>query len=75
MNFNICTVHCAECDSAVYHKLHVAGAARFRSGKGDLFTDIGGRHKVLCHCNIIILKIYDLETSSHVGVVIDKLAE
>ena len=41
MDFNVCTVHCAEGYGAVEHKLHIARTARLCAGKRNLLRNVG----------------------------------
>ena len=75
MNFNVCTVHCAEGYGAVEHKLHIARTARLCAGKRNLLRNVGGRHKLFGHCYVIILNVNNLESAVYVGVVVYHFAE
>ncbi len=56
--------------TAIEHKLHVAGAAGFGSRRGDVFADVRRGHNNLAFADVVVFDKDHLEKVSHLRIVI-----
>ena len=61
VDLNVCAVHGAEGNGAVYHQLHVAGARSLGACEGDLLGDLGGGHELLGEGYAVVLEEDDVK--------------
>ena len=59
-DLHVGTVHGAEGQRTVQHKLHVAGAGSLLGGKADLLGQIAGRDQLFSSGNVVVLDEHDL---------------
>ncbi len=74
-DLHIGTVHGAQRQRTVQHKLHVAGAGSLLGGKADLLRQVTGRDELFGSGNVVILDKYDLQPLGHFRVCGDDLGE
>ena len=67
-DLDVGAVHGAQGDSAVGHELHVAGAAGFLGGQGDLLRDIAGGDQGFGPADVVVLHHHHVQPGAHVGV-------
>ena len=67
---NVCAVKSTECDSAVYHKLHVACTGSLCACKRYLLAYLSGRNELFCDRYAVVLKIYDFKTLVYTRVIV-----
>ena len=59
-DLHVGTVHGAEGQRTVQHKLHVAGAGSLLGGEADLLGQVAGRDQFFGSGNVVVLDEHDL---------------
>ena len=74
-DFDVRAVERADGERAVERELHVAGAARFLAGGGDLLGQIGGGIDEVRVLHVEVGEEDDLQPVAHGGVVVHEIAD
>ena len=69
-NFHICTIHRADCQRTVQHKLHIACTGSLLARSRNLLADICCRNHLFCQRNTVVFHKYHLNLTMDGRVVI-----
>ena len=73
MDFHIGPVVRSQGNGAVEHELHVACAAGFLGGKGNLFGYIAGRYQLLSQGHVVVIDHDYLQPWFYIRVIVNDL--